>query len=476
MSDFLSKFNKDKYNGTLKEHGDGKTEETSQEKKEQIVPKTENDSIPEAKPHSTTVSRGSGIGEEVEFDPTYQKKKRRKLLLIIIGATLALIISFITYYNVVHAEVEDFTDKPVSDARAWASKNDIEIDLTEAYSSEVEANRIISQGIDEGKNIRKGKTITLVSSLGLDPEESLPLPDFSEMNRFDAEDWIEEQQAGNLKLITEYSDKVESGSFIKLVIRDSELNEAEYRRKDSATVYYSNGEEVFEKNISVPDFSESTREDVQQWADTNEITLTLEEEDSNKIEVGKVLSQSVEAEEKLAKKDKMTVVISVGKATIVPDFGELTMDEAASYPGLMVTVKQKFQSKLSYGKLVAQTIEAGTKLVGDVEPAITVTYSVGQPFLADYRGVLEGDLPGLFYEDYQSKGANVNYIVKYVDAPEVKGTVVSMSKFNAFVSMDYTVEVRVSNNTSVASTPNPWEDDEEAFEQPIEDIPEASEK
>ncbi|WP_112181541.1 MULTISPECIES: PASTA domain-containing protein [Paraliobacillus] len=473
MSDFLSKFNKEKYDGTLIEQDEGKSTEAKDsiaKPEDSVIEKEEEKVIPETKPLSSTSSRRSIVGEELEFDPTYQKKKRRKLLFIILGSTLAFIVMCVTYYNVVHAEVENFRDKPVSEARAWANTNDVAIELTEEYSADLEANRVISQSISEGKNIRKGKTLSIVSSLGPDPEEVIPLPDFSEMNQSDTELWIEEQQADNLKLVSEYSDKVESGSFIKLVIKDSEIDEVTYRRKDSAAVYYSKGEEVFEKNISVPDFSASTKEEVQQWADTNEIALTLEDKDSNTIEVGKVISQSVKAEEKIAKKDKMTVEISVGKAIVVPNFGELTMDEAASYPGLTVTVKQKFQSKLSYGRLVSQSIEAGTKLTGEEAPAITVTYSEGRPFLADYRGVMEGDLPKLFYEDYQSKGAEIDYIVKYVESNEVKGTVVSMSKFNAFVSMDYTVEVRISNNASAASTSNPLEDDEEEFDQPIEPV------
>ncbi|WP_079709579.1 PASTA domain-containing protein [Paraliobacillus ryukyuensis] len=473
MSDFLSKFNKDNYKDTLEEQDNNKSEKAEDaglENKEDTEPKTEKQYIPEIKNYSLTSNHLSGVGEEVEFDPTYQKKKRRKLILIIAGATLALVLSFITYYHVVHAEVEDFTGKPVSEARAWAKENDVEIELTQKYNSDIEANRIISQNIDEGKNIRKGKTITFVSSLGPDPEEVIPLPDFSKMSKRDADTWIEEQQADNLKLVSEYSDKVESGSFIKLVIKDSEVEEETYRRKDSAAVYYSKGKEVFEKNISVPDFSESTKEEVQQWADTNEIALTLKDKDSNTVEVGKVISQSVKAEEKIAKKDKMTVEVSVGKAIVVPNFGELSMEEAANYPGLTVTIKERFHSKLAYGKLIAQTIEAGTKLIGEDDSTITVTYSVGRPYLADYRGVLEGDLPKLFYDDYQSKGADIDYIVKYVNAAEVKGTVVSMSKFNAFVPMDYTVEVRVSNNTSAPPTSNPLEDVEEEVQQPIEEV------
>jgi len=116
-------------------------------------------------------------------------------------------------------------------------------------------------------------------------------------------------------------------------------------------------------------------------------------------------------------------------------------------------VKQVFHADVSYGKLISQSIEADTKLTEKDDKHITVTYSQGRPYLKDFRGQLEGDLPRLFFEEYQSKGADIKYIVKFVWAPEVKGTVVSMHKFNEFVPMKFTVEIHISNNTSVPSDP-----------------------
>lgn len=500
MSDFLSKFNRDKYDDMMNEQESekdkkiGKKEETKplhrQEEQAEAaeIEKSASDPEPLLKTgaFSSRSSYRQEAEEEVEIDQDYQRKKRLRMLLIISGAIVACLLIFFIYYMLVHVKVEDFVDKPASEARAWAKEHGLEVELKQEYSMEYEVNQIISQEVAAGKKMRKGKTLKLVSSLGPDPEGVIPLPDFAEMDQVEAGIWIEENKAENLQMVTEYSDDIEEGAFIKVTIKDSGIDESAYKRKDSAAVYYSKGKEVFEKNITIPDFKGTAKEEVEKWAETNEIEMTYKEADSDSIEAGSVISQSEAADEKIAKRDKMEVVVSVGKATVVPNFAGLTPDEAATnYPDLDVTVKQVFHADVSYGKLISQSVEADTKLMETDDKHVTVTYSQGRPYLQDFRGRSEGDLPGLFYEEYQSKGANINYIIKYVDSPEVKGTVVRMGNFNEFVSMTYTVEISISNNASAPSNPPDFSEDEpegpieeEESEQPSEEkeAPEVNEE
>jgi len=471
MSDFLSKFNKDKYQdmvdeqedkkekdgtdretGPQDEHHSQQEEETSAAEIEESVPKQTPPFVSEPPP--SRKSYRHDLEEDVEIDEDYHRKKRKQMLLIIIGAVLAFILIFFIYYMLVHVKVDDFVDKPVSEARAWAKENGVEIELEQEYSMEYDTNQIVSQSVPAGKKIKKGKTLELTGSLGPDPEEVIPLADFSEMSQDEAANWIEEHKAENLQMVMEYSDDVEAGEFIKLTIKDSGIDEADYQRRDSAAVYYSRGEEVYEKNITIPDFTGNAKEEVEKWAETNEIEMTYKEAPSDSVEAGNIISQSEAAEEKIAKKEKMEVVVSAGIAVTVPNFGELTPDEAAAnYPDLDVTVKQVFHAEVPYGRLISQSIEADTKLADKDNKSVTVVYSQGKPYLQDFRGQLEGDLPRLFYEEYQSKGADIKYIVKFVDSQEIKGTVVRMSKFNEFVPMSYTVEISISNNTF--APPNP---------------------
>lgn len=480
MSDFLSKFNKDKYDDLVNEKEDKEIndkkekkvedqedqepqqnleEQSSAAEMEKTVP--ESDTSLKSEPSSSRSNRRQDAEEEIEIDLDYLRKKRRRMWLIISGAVLACMLIAFTYYMLVHVRLENFVGQPVAEARAWTKENDVEVELTQEYNMEHDANQVISQSVSPGDKIRKGKTLQLISSLGPDPEDTIPLADFSEMSQVEAENWIDENKLENLQMVTEYSDDIEEGTFIKITIKDSGIDGSEYQRKDSAAVYYSRGKEVFEKNITIPDFTEAAKEEVEKWVETNEIEMTYEEADSDSIEAGKIISQSAAADGKIAKRDKMEVVVSLGKATVVPNFGGMTAEEAAiNYPDLDVTVKQAFNAEASYGTLISQSVAADTKLTEKDDKRVTVTYSQGKPYLLDFRGQLEGDLPRIFYDEYQSKGANIKYIVKFVDSPEVKGTVVGMSKFNEFVSMTYTVEISISNNTSAPPNPLDFSDDE----------------
>lgn len=498
MSDFLSKFNKDKYQDLLSEQDEEKQskskndepvetqeqidsqqkqeEQASAAEMEERVPEPE--SSTESNPVSTRSSYRRDSEEDVEIDPDYQRKKRRRLWLIIAGSVLACVLIFFIYYILVHVKVEDFVGQPVSEARAWANENDVEIELIQEHNKEYDANQVISQSVPAGEKIRKGNTLQLTSSLGPDPEEVILLPDFSVMSQEEARSWIEENKAENLQIVAEYSDDVEEGEFIKLTIRDDDVDETGYQRKHSAAVYYSKGEEVFEKNITIPNFTGVAKEEVVKWAETNEIDMTYEEADSDTVEAGFIISQSETPEEKIAKRDKMEVVVSLGKATIVPNFAGLTAEEAAvSFPDLEVMVKQVYHADVAYGRLISQSVAADTKLTDNDDKRVTVTYSLGKPYLGDYRGQSEGELPRIFFEEFQSKGADIKYMIKYVWAPEVKGTVVGMSKFNEFVPLKYTVEIRVSNNVHGPPDPPPMMDDvPELPEAPAEEDIDVNEK
>ncbi|SEN56781.1 serine/threonine protein kinase [Amphibacillus marinus] len=467
MSDFLSKFNKDNYDENKEDHGAISKQESNQLDQDDLTKAPDNSIVPAKEDRPTTVSRRSESQEEYEIDPTYRIKKRRRIIYIAAASVIMLIILGIVYYQAVHAEVEDFTNQPVSEVRAWASEHEIELVITNNYSLEYDSNHVIEQSVAKGDKIRKGRELAIVSSLGPDPEEQLLFPDFEELTESEATEWIEINKAENLRLLTVYHDDIEAGAFVELVLRDTELDLSEYRRKDSATVYYSRGEEVFEKNITVPDFSGVPRAEVEEWVTKNEIKMTYKEADSNSIELGHIISQSVAAEEKVAKQDDMEVVVSIGPAFEVPNFNELSMEEATNITEVSVMLRQRYHNSVGYGRLISQSEEAGAKITDQDSGQLTVTYSLGKPYLRDYRGLLEGDLPEAFYNDYQAKGANIKYVVKYVNAPEIKGTVVGMSKFNEFVAMEYTVEVRVSNNANAEPVGPPDFGDNPIGEEPI---------
>jgi serine/threonine-protein kinase len=409
--------------------------------------------------HRRPVATGRGIKaveHRVEVDPDYQRSRLRRRILIVAAVVAVALIAVLVWHFSRLVEVPDFAGKQLSEAQTFARDNNVELEVTEEYRLDVDKGLILSQGVEAGKTITQGSTLALTASLGPDPSEHLELPDFATMKRSAAEAWIAQWRADNLRIVQEYSDTVEKDGFLRLEFRTNELSADNYRRSDYATLYYSKGAETFEKNITVPNFANKTRADVETWVATNSLKLTIEEEDSDTIAAGLIISQSIKAGEKVAKHDGFAIVVSLGKAIIVPNFANYTAETAAGAAGQVpIKLETRFSPDVPYGQLIWQSVASGTRLKPDELETVTVIYSEGRPYLKDYRGTSEGELPATFFRDYTSKGANVSYDIVYVDSYEPKGTIVGMSDYSRFIPLDFYVVIQVSLGNLTPPAPEP---------------------
>jgi serine/threonine-protein kinase len=396
------------------------------------------------------------VMHHVEVDLGYRRRRVVRAVIIVVVILALVALGLLIWQLSRQVEVPELAGKPLSAAQTFCRDNGLEPEATEEYSMDVERGIILSQGIPAGEKTTKGSTFSFAVSAGPDPDERLDLPDFSTMKRSVAEQWIISTRADNLRLVQEFSDTVAAGDFLRIEFRGTDVDAENYRRRDYATLYYSKGAETFEKNITVPDFAGKMRSDVESWAQTNSLELTVEEADSDTVVLGGVISQSVAAGEKIAKRDAFAVTVSLGKPLIVPDFSRYT---AATAPGaagqIAVIIETRFDANVSYGRFIWQSVPSGTRLALDDERTVTVVYSEGRPYLKDYRGMSEGDLPAAFFNDYAMRGAEVTYELRYVDSSEPKGMVVGMSDFSRFIPLRFHVVLDVSlGNLTPPPTPD----------------------
>ncbi|MDR3037482.1 MAG: PASTA domain-containing protein [Coriobacteriales bacterium] len=402
------------------------------------------------------------VEHRVEVDTGYRRAKIRRWVIIGAIAIVVVVAALLVWHFSRLVEVPDLTGKPVSAAQTFCRENGLTLEVAEEFSIEVPSDTILAQASVAGKSITKGSTLALTVSKGPDPDERLALPDFATMKRDAAEQWIAQNRADNLRLVLEYSDTVAKEGFLRFEFRSSDITTENYCRRDYASVYYSKGPEAYEKNIAVPDFANKGRADVETWAQTNSIELSVLEEESDTIAAGLVISQSIKAGEKVGKRDAFTVTISLGQVSVVPNFANYTAQTAAgaggAAGGLSVAVETRFSADVAYGRLIYQSIPRGTHLLPDSTREITVVYSEGRPYLKDYRGTSEADLPATFFNDYYLKGANVTYEISYVDSSETKGNVVGMSDYNRFIPLQFHVVISVSkgNLEPPAEANNEW--------------------
>ncbi|MDU5336393.1 PASTA domain-containing protein [Enterococcus sp.] len=385
--------------------------------------------------------------EHVEFDPTYKKRRQKKIIFISLASIIVLLGLFTAYYQFTRVKVPDFKRKEISKAREWSTEEGVLLKINNKYSFSAATNQIIKQSVASGEKIKKGRTLNLTVSLGPDPEAQVFLPEFSKMTSKQAKDWVKREKAENVSVIEQYDEKVQKGAFMKQEAANKELNLKNYKRKDRLSVYYSKGKETFEKNIEVPDFTNKSITEVNEWVRKNEVKLVTEKVFSQSIALDSVVSQQTSIGTKIAKQDELKLQLSKGKPLVVPDYGKYTLEEARELSGKLTAVlKSAYSETVPFGHFISQNVAAGTELdEKDNPPTIEVVYSEGRPYIKDLRkNALEGDLPKLFFETYSAKGATITYDVFYVDSSEPKGTVVEMSRYGEYLPMIANLSIGIS--------------------------------
>ena len=433
MSDFLSQFSDDKYS------------KNKPEAAENTAPPAE---IAEDSAGPANVI--TGPQHDTVIDTYYHKRKLTKgIIIAAAGAALIFLVIF-AIFMMNRVEVKNFVDTSISDAKTWGMSNKITIETNTVFNKEHAENMIISQSKEAGKKISKGAVLSFEVSKGADPDEKIALPDFATMSASEINRWIDDNKVVNANVITEFSESVPLGQLIRTEFNDPMVTAADYARRNGLLIYLSKGTEKLQKNITMLKFDGKPKSDVEVFAQTNDIDVTYEEAASDTVVAGCVISQDVQAGTKVAKKSKLKVVISQGKAVTVPNFANMTKEEATAVTALNVTIKSKYSNSVPYGQLISQSEPSGKKLVAPAE--ISVVYSEGQPYISSLKGQSENTLPALFY-DYKNGGANITYSVYYVDSSDPKGQVTDSSKFNEYLSMNDHVDVYISRGNLEPETP-----------------------
>ena len=377
---------------------------------------------------------------DTEFDSAYNK---RKLIRYGVIAGTVIVVAIILYLIVAlfnQVTVKNFVGTSLGDAKTWGITNKVTLEIETLFNNEYDNNFIITQSQDPGKKIRKGSILAFQVSKGPDPDEQIELPDFAAMNTNQIYGWKDQNKANNVNIMQENSETVEPNRFIRKEFNNPTITETNYTRKDGLLIYMSKG--TYDKNITMPNFADKSKTEVETWAGQNKIEAEYKEKASDKIPRDLVISQDIEAGTKIAQNTKMTFLISTGKAVIMPNFSRITKEEAAAQEDVLVTLKTQYSGTIAYGKLISQSVPAGRQFTD--EPAkVTVIYSEGRPYIDDLVGKSEKELPSYFYE-FTGKGANITYSVTYVDSGEPKGQVVSASLYNQYMEMTTHVEIQVS--------------------------------
>ena len=386
--------------------------------------------------------------KQEKFVPVKDNKKKVKIIIAAAAAVVLIVVGYLAYTAVDSVKIPTLVGMTLTDATDWASKNKITLSVQNSYDFNTDEGTILTQEIASGATVRKNSTITIGVSEGADPAEAITFPDISSMTSSEIETWISDNKLTGVKIATAYSDVVAVDKVISYTMTDD--TEANFKRKSRVTVNVSLGPETATTTVVMEDFSSKKAGEVLQWGSDNGITITLTEAYDNYIESGYVISQSVAADTEILKTDPVTVVISIGKPITVLDFSSMTQDEATAWAktnNVTLTILNKYTNTNNMGKLLTQSITAGTSMKAGDE--LKLTYSLGRVDVANYVGKTKLEIAS-WQNTANTKGANIQlkYITDYGEKGS-SGNIIAQSIKNDFVDPGTTITVTVSKGMKV---------------------------
>jgi len=384
------------------------------------------------------------IEYEVDIDKKYKSKKTKRLIIEVLVIAFIIIFIIFTVIYMSKVEVPNFDNQLVSIADKWCSNSDINIIKNEEYSDDYLEGYIIDQSIKKGDRISKGSSLEIVVSKGPNPDEIVKVPDFSTMTGAEIKNWVNENKLSNTTITEQNSALIENGKIISYTFGSVTVDKENFKRSDVLNIIISKGNIQYEKNIEVINLISKTKEEVTKWCTDNNLICNYTEVLSDTYETGKIVFQSVKAQEIISKDQILNFQISAGVGIIVPNYTNVSSENASSI-NTKFDIKLKFVYNMvtSYGKLISQSVKTGSKKL-ETDNKIELVYSLGKPYFSSLVGTSVSEIAKIFYE-YNQKGVNFTYEIVYVNSDKEKGSVVETSKSNEFVTTSENIIIKVSN-------------------------------
>lgn len=277
--------------------------------------------------------RGHENTEEINRRSLNRKKndKRIKTAGIIAGAVIVIILAIvcITTFSksgcggkkeIITYEVPNVEGTALNEAKeTLKTKGFSNITVEYEESNDVEKNYVIKQSVKAGEMKEAATSITLTVSSG---KNEITLSDYKGMSLLSARSNITKLGL-EAKVVSEYSDTVESG----IVIKMSPASGTKVKYGDTVTLYVSKGKES--KTTEVPTLAGLTEaEAIAKLEAANLVySITYEEDNSN---IGKVISQDVRGGMKVDEWTSIGVVVGKEEPTTTTQPETTTVPETTT--------------------------------------------------------------------------------------------------------------------------------------------------
>jgi len=237
-----------------------------------------------------------------------KKSRKRKIIswtfFAVLMAIFAAFIIWIVFYNNREQEVAvpDVVNLTQAEAKSQLEAIGLQVgDVTEQSSEDVDEDHIISTEPKATVDVKPGSTVNLVVSTG---SETVEMADYTGEDYETARDALR-ALGFNVERYEEASDEYSPG---KVIAQSVDEGEKVNPSKTTVALTVSTGQEL----ITIADLSGFSQTAVENYAKTNELTLTVTEENNDEIPTGILISQNPKTGAQVAKGSELAVVISLG--------------------------------------------------------------------------------------------------------------------------------------------------------------------
>ncbi len=240
----------------------------------------------------------------VEMDEEKPVKKKRKwpwVLLLMISVIGILAFAFL-HSSPKEVQVPDVTNLTEAAAKIKLADAKLSVtDIIQVQSDEIESGKVIETNPKAGSTVKEKSKITIKVSSG---KEAVTMKDYRDKTYEIARDELK-KLGFTVEKKEEYSENVEPGKVISQSIAPNQKIEG----KDTVvTLVISKGE----PSIKMTNLKGFTREGAIEYASTNNLNLTIKEEESDAT-VDTVINQSIREGSDIKKGTSLTIVLSKGK-------------------------------------------------------------------------------------------------------------------------------------------------------------------
>lgn len=307
-----------------------------------------------------------------------KRKKKNSYAKFIIGTFIVLLISGLLAITLIPAlflpkdvKIPDVRNLSYESAVTLLASQGLKIsDPKEIYDDEIEEGRVVKTSPNIGETVKENSSITIYKSKGKKSTTMENLKGF----QYDS---IKERLDEEYKSVTTHY--IESDSTEGEIVDQSPKEGDEVVQNDTdLDVWISKGKST----VTLRDLTGLTRKDVESYAKDNNINVTFEEQESDTVEKGHVITQSPGASSEVNEGDSIKVILSSGKQTQVTKKVTINVQVlySPSIPNTPQVVEVYIKDKNNTGEqpAITKTITETTTIPVEltIDPGQTASYKI----------------------------------------------------------------------------------------------------